>query len=292
LVNFGGDMPIVDSKTGKIRKNYSVDELVKAANLMRGYNMISLCVAGSGHSGGTISIMDVTAALYLDVATHDPKDPFWDGRDRIIWSTAHKAPSLYLGLGMGGYYDVEKVVKLRKLYSPFQVHPHWLKLLGAEASTGSLGQGFSEDSNKEKICFIIGPIGNPDGDTRKRADLLFHLVINPAVEECEYKAVRADMLLHTYDMSLSGEIIKHVEEDPMLVADLTGHNPNVMYELGYRFALRKPTILLIDHKQELPFYFRDKPVFFLDLSDIQSINNCKKFIIDRIKHFEKVTFKE
>jgi transketolase len=136
-------MPIVDSKTGKIRKNYSLEELVEAANLMRGYNMISLCAAGSGHSGGTMSIMDVTAALYLHVATHDPKDPFWDGRDRIIWSTGHKAPSLYLGLGMAGYYDVEEVVKLRKLYSPFQGHPHWLKLSGVEASTGSLGQGLS-----------------------------------------------------------------------------------------------------------------------------------------------------
>jgi transketolase len=136
-------MPIVDSKTGKIRKNYNVEELVEAANLMRGYNMISLCAAGSGHSGGTMSIMDITAALYLHVATHDPKDPFWDDRDRIIWSSGHKAPSLYLGLGMAGYYDVEEVVKLRKLYSPFQGHPHWLKLPGVEASTGSLGQGLS-----------------------------------------------------------------------------------------------------------------------------------------------------
>ena len=136
-------MPIVDSKTGKIRKNYSVEELDEAANLMRGYNMISLCAAGSGHSGGTMSIMDITAALYLHVAKHDPKDPFWDGRDRIVWSTGHKAPSLYLGLGMAGYYDVEEVVKLRKLYSPFQGHPHWPKLPGVEASTGSLGQGLS-----------------------------------------------------------------------------------------------------------------------------------------------------
>jgi transketolase len=136
-------MPIVDSKTGKVRKNYSIDELAEAARLMRGYNMISLCAAGSGHAGGTMSIMDITAALYLHVATHDPKDPFWDGRDRIIWSTGHKAPSLYLGLGMAGYFDVQEVVKLRKLYSPFQGHPHWLKLAGVEASTGSLGQGLS-----------------------------------------------------------------------------------------------------------------------------------------------------
>lgn len=93
-------MPIVDSKTGKVRKSYSVAELTQAANLMRGYNLIALCAAGSGHAGGTLSIMDVTAALYLHVAQHDPENPLWKDRDRIIWSTGHKAPSLYLGLGM------------------------------------------------------------------------------------------------------------------------------------------------------------------------------------------------
>jgi transketolase len=136
-------MPIVDSKTGAVRRNYGLTELEEAAHLMRGYNLISLAAAGSGHSGGTLSIMDITAALYLHVARHDPQDPSWPDRDRIIWSTGHKAPSLYLGLGMAGYYDVEEVVTLRKLHSPFQGHPHWLKLPGVEASTGSLGQGLS-----------------------------------------------------------------------------------------------------------------------------------------------------
>ncbi len=136
-------MPILDSKTGQIRKDYTVEELEKAANLMRAYNMIALAAAGSGHSGGTLSAMDITAALYLKVANHDPKNPFWEDRDRIIWSTGHKAPCLYLGLGMAGYFPVEDVVRLRKLYSPYQGHPHWLKLPGVEISSGSLGQGLS-----------------------------------------------------------------------------------------------------------------------------------------------------
>jgi transketolase len=136
-------MPIMNSKTGKIRKDYSIEDLTKAANLMRGYDLVSLAAAKSGHSGGTLSIMDITAALYLHVADHDPEDAFWSDRDRIVWSAGHKAPSLYLGLGMAGYFDVEEVVTLRKLYSPFQGHPHWTKLDGIEASTGSLGQGLS-----------------------------------------------------------------------------------------------------------------------------------------------------
>jgi len=136
-------MPIVDSKTGKVRKSYSPAELIQAANMMRGYNLVALCAAGSGHSGGTLSIMDVTAALYLSVARHDPDNPFWEDRDRVIWSTGHKAPALYLGLAMAGYFPVEDVVRLRKLYAPYQGHPHWLKLPGVEISSGSLGQGLS-----------------------------------------------------------------------------------------------------------------------------------------------------
>ena len=63
-----------------------------------------------GHAGGTLSIMDITAALYLRVADHDPDNPNWEDRDRIIWSAGHKAPSLYLGLAFAGFCPIEDVV--------------------------------------------------------------------------------------------------------------------------------------------------------------------------------------
>jgi transketolase len=136
-------MSIQNSTTGEVLRSYSIDELKQQANLMRGYNLAALCAAGSGHAGGTLSIMDITAALYLRVANHDPKSPMWPDRDRIVWSTGHKAPSLYLGLAFAGFCPKEDVALLRKLYSPYQGHPHWLKLPGVEVSTGSLGQGLS-----------------------------------------------------------------------------------------------------------------------------------------------------
>ncbi len=136
-------MALKNSVTGKVRRAYSVDELKDAAKLMRGYDLVALNAAGSGHAGGTLSIMDITAALYLRVAEHDPDNPNWEDRDRIIWSTGHKAPSLYLGLAFAGFCPIEDVVLLRKLGSPYQGHPHWLKLPGVEVSTGSLGQGLS-----------------------------------------------------------------------------------------------------------------------------------------------------
>ena len=76
-------MSILNSTTGEVLRNYNVEELKEQANLMRGYNLAALCAATSGHAGGTLSIMDITAALYLRVADHDPKNPNWPDRDRI-----------------------------------------------------------------------------------------------------------------------------------------------------------------------------------------------------------------
>jgi len=68
-------MALRDSMTGHVTKNYSIEELVDAARVMRGYNLVALCAAGSGHAGGTLSIMDLAAALYLHAAEHDPANP-------------------------------------------------------------------------------------------------------------------------------------------------------------------------------------------------------------------------
>lgn len=136
-------MALIDSVTGNVIREYTIDQLREAANLMRGYDLVALCAAGSGHAGGTLSIMDITAALYLHAARHDPANPNWPDRDRIVWSAGHKAPSLYLGLAFAGFCPLEEIVTLRKLGSPFQGHPHWLKLPGVEVSSGSLGQGLS-----------------------------------------------------------------------------------------------------------------------------------------------------
>ena len=77
-------MPMVDSKQETALGNFTTEQLIERANYMRGLNLISLCAAGSGHSGGTLGLMDVCAALYLQVAKHKPTDPSWEDRDRIV----------------------------------------------------------------------------------------------------------------------------------------------------------------------------------------------------------------
>jgi transketolase len=134
-------MPIIDSKTGKIKRDYTVEELVEKAKEMRAYNMVAITAAGSGHTGGTLSIMDITVALYLKKIKHDPANPTWEDRDRVFWSVGHKAPALYIALAEAGYFPLDDTVKLRKLWSGFEGHPNRFKLPGLELSSGSLGQG-------------------------------------------------------------------------------------------------------------------------------------------------------
>jgi transketolase len=172
-------MALRDSATGKIIRDYSIEQLKDAANLMRGYDLVALCAAGSGHAGGTLSVMDIAAALYLHVANHDPRNPLWPDRDRILWSAGHKAPALYLGLGFAGFYELDDVVTLRKLHSRFQGHPHWSKLPGVEVSSGSLGQGLSIavgmalaarlDEKGHKIYCIMGDGEQQEGQVWEAA---------------------------------------------------------------------------------------------------------------------------
>ena len=103
-------MPLTDSKTLKIVKDYTEAELIQKAKEMRVYNMISLCAAKSGHTGGTLSVMDIAAVLYLKVIKHDPANPKWDDRDRVFWSVGHKAPALYVALGIAGYFPLKRLL--------------------------------------------------------------------------------------------------------------------------------------------------------------------------------------
>jgi transketolase len=134
-------MGIID-KSGN-EKNFSAEEIAKAAAEMRGYMLISLHCAGSGHSGGSLSCADIVATLYLRTMRHKPSDPDWGGRDRLFFSAGHKAPAWYVPLGYTGYFDVKQTALLRKYGSPFKGHPDRNKCVGIEASCGSLGQGLS-----------------------------------------------------------------------------------------------------------------------------------------------------
>ncbi|MEW6162495.1 MAG: transketolase [Nitrospirota bacterium] len=117
--------------------------LKEQAKLVRVEILKMLAVAGSGHTGGSLSAADIVTALYFSKMRHRPDNPSWRERDRFILSKGHAAPLLYAVLAMTGYFDISMLKTLRKLGSPLQGHPCSRALPGVEISTGSLGQGLS-----------------------------------------------------------------------------------------------------------------------------------------------------
>jgi len=250
-------MPIVDSKTRNTLREYSVPELQQTAALMRGYNVTALCCAGSGHSGGTLSIMDITAALYLKVANHDPRNPSWAGRDRIFWSGGHKAPALYAGLAFSGYFDKLDLALLRRLRSPLQGHPHWLKLPGTECSSGSLGQGLSMavgsalagrlDGNPYHVFCIMG-----DGEQQEGQ------IWEAAMEAAHYKLDNLTGILDRNRLQIDGQTEKVMNIEPIAakyesfgweVVPVDGHDMSRVVgvlERAKRNPSGKPVLILAD----------------------------------------------
>ncbi|OGY25228.1 MAG: transketolase [Candidatus Woykebacteria bacterium RBG_16_39_9b] len=144
-----------------------IEILEKTANAIRQDIIKMLLEAGSGHSAGPLGMADVFTALYFSVLNHNPKNPKWEDRDRLVLSNGHIAPVLYTTLAHAGYFSREEALgTLRKLNTRLQGHPHVGSLPGIENSGGPLGQGLSQaigmvlaahmDSKKYWVYCLLG----------------------------------------------------------------------------------------------------------------------------------------
>lgn len=117
-----------------------------------------IAAAGSGHPGGSLSVIDILTVLYFRVLRHDPKNPSWPDRDRLFLSKGHASAALYTCLAHAGYFPTEWLGSFRKLGSPLQGHPDMLMLPGIEMPGGSLGQGLSVANG----CAMAGKMDGKD----------------------------------------------------------------------------------------------------------------------------------
>jgi transketolase len=99
--------------------------------------------SGSGHPGGSLSVIDILTVLYFSRMKYDAKNPTWEDRDRFVLSKGHCVPAQYYCMARAGFFPESLLLTLRKLGSPLQGHPDRMALPGIEAATGSLGQGLS-----------------------------------------------------------------------------------------------------------------------------------------------------
>lgn len=121
-----------------------ISDLEKTSCRLRVEILKMLNTAQSGHTGGSLSAIDILTALYFRQLRHDPSNPLWPERDRFVLSKGHAAPALYACLAEAGYFPREDLKTLRRMGSHLQGHPDMNKTPGVEVCTGSLGQGLSQ----------------------------------------------------------------------------------------------------------------------------------------------------
>lgn len=135
----------------------TLPQLEKKANDIREDIIKMLLEAGSGHSAGPLDLADIFSALYFNVLKHDPKNPDWSERDRLILSNGHCVPVQYATLAEAGYFDKSELLTLRKFDSRLQGHPERTRLPGLETTSGPLGSGLSQGAGMAYVLQKIDP---------------------------------------------------------------------------------------------------------------------------------------
>ena len=139
--------------------------------------------------------------------------------------------------------------------------------------------------SKEKICFVIAPIGSEASEIRKRSDQVFKHVIEPIAAQHGYKAIMAHQM--SQPGSITTQIVDQILTAALVVADLTGHNANVLYELAIRHVVRKPVVQLIQKEEGLPFDVAAQRTIQIDHRDLDSVEAAKQELSKQITSVEK-----
>lgn len=118
-------------------------KLTEIANEIRGLTIECIASLGSGHIGGSYSIVDVLTVLYYKEMNIDPSNPSMDTRDRLVVSKGHAGPAVYATLAHKGYFPKSELYTLNKIGTNLPSHCDMNKTIGVDMTTGSLGQGLS-----------------------------------------------------------------------------------------------------------------------------------------------------
>ena len=146
-------------------------------------------------------------------------------------------------------------------------------------------QGMTNNgSPADRKCFVIAPIGEVESDTRRRSDVLLRHLIEPAAVQCGYSVLRADQIGDPG--IITNQIIQHLIDDPLVIADLSERNPNVFYELAIRHVLRKPLVQIIRRGESVPFDLAAMRIIQVDHQDLDSVADAREQIVAQIRAIE------
>ncbi len=186
----------------------------------------------SGHPGGSLSSVEILAALYFDEMNIDPQNLKMEDRDRFVLSKGHAAPVLYSALANKGYFDKKELDNLRKIDSMLQGHPDMKGIPGVEISTGSLGQGFSVacgmamasklDNASWRVYTVLGDGEVQEGIVWEAAMSAAHYKLDNMVAFLDYNGLQIDGKVE--DVMNIGLIVDKFKAFGWNVIEIDGHD--------------------------------------------------------------------
>lgn len=232
----------------------NLKQLHLIANSIREDVINMLYEAKSGHSAGSLGLADVFTALYFNVLYHDPQNPEWEGRDRLVLSNGHVCPVLYASLAHAGYFPKSELMTLRKLGSPLQGHPHRGSLPGIETSSGPLAQGLSQavgmaivsktEKKKWRVFCVMSDGEHQEGQTWEAAMLA-----------AKYKLGNLTVIIDRNNIQIDGFTEEIMPLEPFAekyksfgwhVIEIDGHNISKIIEAceESKAIYEKPTVII------------------------------------------------
>jgi|GEM_PF-1980806 len=142
-----------------------------------------------------------------------------------------------------------------------------------------------QESAKQKSCFIITPIGDENSEIRRKADGLIEAIVKPVLENLGYVPIIPHTM--TKPGSITTQVVEHILSSDMVIANLIGLNPNVMYELAVRHAVRKPIVCVVENGTKLPFDIaQDRVILYSD--EFFRVETLKKDLKQMIESASKM----
>lgn len=233
---------------------HDIHKLEKIANLIRQDIIKMLVEAGSGHSAGPLGMADIFTALYFNILNHDPKNPNWEDRDRLILSNGHICPVRYATMAHAGYFPLSELKTLRKLGSRLQGHPHRTSLPGIETTSGPLGSGLSQacglalagkiDRAKWRVICLMSDGEQDEGNTWEAAMFAGKYKINNLTALMDRNNIQIDGF--TEEVMPLEPLKDKYEAFSWHVLEIDGHNIQQIIDAfsEAKNIFEKPTLIL------------------------------------------------
>lgn len=210
---------------------------------------------GSGHIGGSMSIVELLKVLYFDKMNIDPENPKMEGRDRLVVSKGHAGPAVYSTLALKGFFPKEWLLTLNKLGTNLPSHCDMNKTPGIDMTAGSLGQGFScavgiaigskLKKDKATIYAILGDGESQEGQVWEAAMLAASKKLDNLIAFTDKNGMQIDG--NTDDVNSLGDLKAKWKAFGWYTQEIDGHDTKAISDaIDNAKKHRKPSMIILD----------------------------------------------